>query len=92
MMAGNSKRQGAIRKKPGGNPTAGSGGRRRKGLEGGGPTPKAAKREGQKLTARVAPLTPSGAKPLLVAGRERAPLSEWRVATLWWKRCERPFP
>jgi len=48
MMAGNSKRQGAIRKKPGGNPTAGSGGRRRRALEGRGPTPKAAEREGHK--------------------------------------------
>ena len=42
-MAGNSKRRGAI-KKPAGNPTAGSGGRRRKGLEGKGPTPRADER------------------------------------------------
>lgn len=47
-MPGNSKRQGAIRKRQGGNPTAGSGGRRRKALEGRGPTPKAAEREGHK--------------------------------------------
>ncbi|HSS68303.1 MAG TPA: 23S rRNA (guanosine(2251)-2'-O)-methyltransferase RlmB, partial [Nocardioidaceae bacterium] len=47
-MAGNSKRQGAIRKRAGGNPTAGSGGRRRKALEGKGPTPKATDRKGHK--------------------------------------------
>ena len=40
-MAGNSKRKGAIRKSSKGNPTAGSGGRVRRGLEGKGPTPKA---------------------------------------------------
>ena len=41
MMAGNSQRRGAIKKTGKGNPTAGSGGRRRKGLEGKGPTPRA---------------------------------------------------
>ncbi|MBC9226109.1 23S rRNA (guanosine(2251)-2'-O)-methyltransferase RlmB [Aeromicrobium sp. 636] len=40
-MAGNSKRKGAIKKTGKGNPTAGSGGRRRQGLEGKGPTPRA---------------------------------------------------
>lgn len=40
-MAGNSSRRGAVRKSGKGNPTAGSGGRRRRGLEGKGPTPKA---------------------------------------------------
>ena len=40
-MAGNSKRKGAIKKSGKGNPTAGSGGRVRRGLEGKGPTPKA---------------------------------------------------
>ena len=43
-MAGNSKRRGAIKKSGKGNPTAGSGGRRRKGLEGKGPTPRAEER------------------------------------------------
>ena len=43
-MAGNSKRRGAIKKSGKGNPTAGSGGRRRKGLEGKGPTPRADER------------------------------------------------
>jgi 23S rRNA (guanosine2251-2'-O)-methyltransferase len=40
-VPGSSQRKGAIRKKPKGNPTAGSGGRVRRGLEGRGPTPKA---------------------------------------------------
>ncbi|GAB2676042.1 23S rRNA (guanosine(2251)-2'-O)-methyltransferase RlmB [Kribbella swartbergensis] len=43
-MPGNSQRRGAVRKKPRGNPTAGSGGRIRRGLEGKGPTPKAVDR------------------------------------------------
>jgi len=45
-MAGNSSRRGAIRKSAKGNPTAGSGGRRRRALEGKGPTPKAKDRPG----------------------------------------------
>ena len=45
-MAGNSSRRGAIKKSGKGNPTAGSGGRVRRGLEGKGPTPKAKDREG----------------------------------------------
>ncbi|MFT4010242.1 MAG: 23S rRNA (guanosine(2251)-2'-O)-methyltransferase RlmB [Nocardioidaceae bacterium] len=48
-MAGNSARRGAIKKTGKGNPTAGSGGRRRRGLEGKGPTPKAKDREGHKV-------------------------------------------
>jgi 23S rRNA (guanosine2251-2'-O)-methyltransferase len=47
-MAGNSSRRGAIKKSGKGNPTAGSGGRVRRGLEGKGPTPKAKDREGHK--------------------------------------------
>ncbi|MBO9521752.1 MAG: 23S rRNA (guanosine(2251)-2'-O)-methyltransferase RlmB [Nocardioidaceae bacterium] len=43
-MAGNSQRRGAIKKTGKGNPTAGSGGRVRRGLEGKGPTPKASER------------------------------------------------
>lgn len=44
-MAGNSQRKGSIKKSGKGNPTAGSGGRVRRGLEGRGPTPKAKDRE-----------------------------------------------
>lgn len=47
-MAGNSSRRGAVRRSGKGNPTAGSGGRVRRGLEGRGPTPKASEREGHK--------------------------------------------
>lgn len=47
-MAGNSSRRGAIKKTGKGNPTVGSGGRVRRGLEGRGPTPKAKEREGHK--------------------------------------------
>ncbi len=53
MGAGNSKRQGAVRKKASGNPPAGSGGRRRKALVGKGPTPRAADREGHKAHRRA---------------------------------------
>ena len=44
-MAGNSQRMGSIKKTGTGNPTAGSGGRVKRGLEGRGPTPKAKDRE-----------------------------------------------
>jgi 23S rRNA (guanosine2251-2'-O)-methyltransferase len=52
-MPGNSKRQGAVRKRAGGNPTAGSGGRRRRALEGKGPTPKAVDRKGHKANRKT---------------------------------------
>jgi 23S rRNA (guanosine2251-2'-O)-methyltransferase len=48
-MAGNSQRKGSIRKSSKGNPTAGSGGRVRRGLEGRGPTPKAKDRPNHKV-------------------------------------------
>ena len=48
-MAGNSSRRGAIRKTGKGNPTAGSGGRVKRGLEGRGPTPKAKDRPNHKV-------------------------------------------
>ena len=47
-MPGSSQRKGAIRKKRG-NPTAGSGGRVKRGLEGRGPTPKAKDRPNHKV-------------------------------------------
>ena len=43
-MAGNSTRRGAVRKTSKKGPTVGSGGQRRKALEGKGPTPKASDR------------------------------------------------
>jgi 23S rRNA (guanosine2251-2'-O)-methyltransferase len=54
-MAGNSKRVGAVRKRAGGNPTAGSGGRRKRALEGKGPTPKAVERPGHKAFQKPKP-------------------------------------
>lgn len=47
-MPGNSQRRGAIKKSGKGNPTAGSGGRRRRSLEGKGPTPRAEDRPNHK--------------------------------------------
>jgi 23S rRNA (guanosine2251-2'-O)-methyltransferase len=48
-MAGNSQRKGSIKKTGKGNPTAGSGGRVKQGLEGRGPTPKAKDRPNHKV-------------------------------------------
>ncbi|CAN5118341.1 MAG: rRNA ((2251)-2-O)-methyltransferase RlmB [Nocardioidaceae bacterium] len=48
-MPGNSKRKGAIKRTAKGNPTAGSGGRVRRGLEGRGPTPRAEDRPNHKV-------------------------------------------
>ena len=68
-MAGNSSRRGAIKKTGKGNPTAGSGGRRRRGLEGRGPTPKAKDREGhvthkkRKRAEKAAPSRRAGKGP-----------------------------
>lgn len=77
-MAGNSQRKGAIKKTGKGNPTAGSGGRRRRGLEGKGPTPRAEDRPNHKKykMAKVAEKRQSGRPkrrsddgPELVVGR-----------------------
>ncbi|MBA2716761.1 MAG: 23S rRNA (guanosine(2251)-2'-O)-methyltransferase RlmB [Propionibacteriales bacterium] len=74
-MAGNSKRPGAVRKRQGGNPTAGSGGRRRKALEGKGRTPKASEREGHKAH-RVARSSVER-KPTSRTNRPRRTTAEW---------------
>jgi 23S rRNA (guanosine2251-2'-O)-methyltransferase len=79
-MPGNSKRQGAIRKRAGGNPTAGSGGRRRKALEGKGPTPKASERKGHKAHRAQKSQSKTAAQrraPGQRSGRKPAGLSEW---------------
>jgi len=78
-MAGNSSRRGAVRKTSKGNPTAGSGGRRRRGLEGKGPTPKAADREGHKaykMKKKAATAAATGRAAKRPAG-SRAGDSEW---------------
>jgi 23S rRNA (guanosine2251-2'-O)-methyltransferase len=67
-MAGNSSRRGAIKRTGKGNPTAGSGGRVKRGLQGRGPTPKAKDREGhvaykaRKRAERTAPRRKPAAK------------------------------
>ncbi len=83
-MAGNSQRRGAVRKS-GKGPTVGSGGQRRRGLEGKGPTPKAADRENHKAHKRAqgagsdtssAGSRPQGryaARPARATGATRAP-------------------
>jgi 23S rRNA (guanosine2251-2'-O)-methyltransferase len=79
-MPGNSERRGAIRKSGKGNPTAGSGGRVRRGLEGKGPTPKAKDRpyhkayKGKQKSGTAAAKgrkgrTPKGTDSEWVAGR-----------------------
>jgi len=76
LMAGNSRRQGAIRKRQGGNPTAGSGGRRRKALEGRGPTPRAAERAKHKANRTAKPADKH--RPTRSdRGRKAAAGSEW---------------
>jgi len=69
-MAGNSARKGAIRAKSGGNPAVGSGGKRRKALEGRGPTPKAVERPNHKAHKRVNGARAGGAQG---ADRTRQP-------------------
>ncbi|MGZ4494792.1 MAG: 23S rRNA (guanosine(2251)-2'-O)-methyltransferase RlmB [Nocardioides sp.] len=79
-MAGNSSRRGAIKKTGKGNPTAGSGGRVRRGLEGRGPTPKAKDREGHKTyKARKRAENAAGKRPAprRAAGTKGAGDSEW---------------
>ena len=73
-MAGNSQRRGAVRNaasKKG--PTTGSGGQRRKGLEGKGPTPKAADRKAHKAYKGDSPRSASRPTPRGAAARERKP-------------------
>jgi 23S rRNA (guanosine2251-2'-O)-methyltransferase len=78
-VPGNSSRRGAIKKSGKGNPTAGSGGRVRRGLEGKGPTPKAserpnhkaykAKQKAQKQASARPKRSPSRSDAEWVAGR-----------------------
>lgn len=79
-MAGNSNRRGAVKKTSKGNPTAGSGGRRRKGLEGKGPTPKAEDRPYHKKhkIARAAERRATGkGKPRKGSGKPGDSGPEW---------------
>ncbi len=79
-MAGNSSRRGAVRKSAKGNPTAGSGGRVRRGLEGKGPTPKAKDRPNHKAykqrakEEQAAAARPKRSRPGPTKGKQDA---EW---------------
>jgi 23S rRNA (guanosine2251-2'-O)-methyltransferase len=76
-MPGNSRRHGAVRKRAGGNPTAGSGGRRRKALEGKGPTPKAADRKGHKAQKAQSKAAAQRRGAGRTSARKPAGASEW---------------
>lgn len=79
-MPGNSERRGAIRKRSKGNPTAGSGGRVRRGLRGKGPTPPAEQRPNHKAyKAKQAQEAKQGKRPSGRAGggRVAADRPEW---------------
>ena len=78
-MAGNSQRKGAVRKSAKKGPQVGSGGQRRRGLEGRGPTPKATERTGHpaartanreaKAAERRPPRRTTKASTEVIAGR-----------------------
>ncbi|MBD8868375.1 23S rRNA (guanosine(2251)-2'-O)-methyltransferase RlmB [Nocardioides donggukensis] len=91
-MAGNSQRKGAIRKTSKGNPTAGSGGRVKRGLEGRGPTPKAKDRPNHKVyKQRTKAERAAAARPKRQGGRGGD--SEWvagRNAVVEALRAEMP--
>ncbi len=76
-MPGNSKRTGAVRKRSGGNPTAGSGGRRKRGLEGKGPTPRASERPAHKAYSKSR--TPDEGRTAKQAGSRRSSNADWVV-------------
>jgi 23S rRNA (guanosine2251-2'-O)-methyltransferase len=81
-VPGNSKRRGAVRKATKGNPTAGSGGRVRRGLEGKGPTPRASDRPGHVAQHRgrsAGPRAQPTGGPRARGGRAGAPPggAEW---------------
>jgi 23S rRNA (guanosine2251-2'-O)-methyltransferase len=68
-MPGNSQRRGAIKRTGKGNPTAGSGGRVRRGLEGKGPTPKAKDRPYHKAHKKTKDDKAPTARPRRAGGK-----------------------
>lgn len=77
-MPGNSQRRGAIKKTGKGNPTAGSGGRVKRGLEGRGPTPKAADRPYHKAHKDKSKAEKAAAaRPKRRGGKSGSGDSEW---------------
>jgi 23S rRNA (guanosine2251-2'-O)-methyltransferase len=95
-MAGNSSRRGAVRKTGKGNPTAGSGGRVRRGLEGKGPTPKAKDRPHHKAykqktkAEKAAAARPKGRGTGTGRGRGEAEWVAGRNAVVEALRAEMP--
>ena len=90
LMAGNSQRKGAIKKTGKGNPTAGSGGRVKRGLEGEGPTPKAKDRPNHKVYKERNKAAEKAAARARSAGSPRAATpSGWPGATPSSRRCGR---
>ena len=73
-MAGNSSRRGAVRK-PGSKKgsVVGSGGQRRKGLQGKGPTPKASERTGHPAARKAASAARAGGTGGTSAGTNSSP-------------------
>ena len=91
-MAGNSARRGSIKKTGKGNPTAGSGGRVKRGLEGRGPTPKAKDREGHiAYKSRKAAEKAAAPRRKSVERRPATP-SGSPGATPSWRRCASNMP
>ena len=96
-MAGNSKRKGAIKRTGKGNPTAGSGGRVRRGLEGKGPTPKAKDRpyhKQHKMAAKAERSDGRSAGPRTRRGPAKGGDQEWiagRNSVLEALRAELPI-
>ncbi|REF36042.1 23S rRNA (guanosine(2251)-2'-O)-methyltransferase RlmB [Thermasporomyces composti] len=78
-MPGNSRRRGAVRKRQKGNPTAGSGGRNKRGLRGKGPTPKAEDRPYHKAYRRAQAERAARAAQQARSGRSRSERAEWIV-------------
>ncbi len=81
-MPGNSQRRGAIRKGSKKGPTVGSGGQRRRGLEGKGPTPKAGDRPNHKAhkMAKAAERSSGGRPASGRSGSRKSPASSEVVA------------
>ena len=90
-MAGNSSRRGAVRKSSRGNPTAGSGGRVRRGLEGKGPTPKAQDRPHHKAyKQRAKAEKAAAARPKRKPGKGEAEWVAGRNAVVEALRAQMP--
>ena len=87
MMPGNSQRKGAIKKTGKGNPTAGSGGRVRRGLEGKGPTPKATDRPYHKAHKKQRPRRRQHSARSRRPPAKAATTSGSPGATPWSRRC-----